>query len=79
MDGSGSSALRDYVSDGVGNATQVHHCVLHSLPLLMVTRAEPQCRKPFFMQDSNLGGLYLPFYTEGTGVGASLPGRSIRR
>lgn len=41
VDGSGSSALRDYVSDGVGNATQ----------------------------DSNLGGLYLPFYTEGTGVG----------
>lgn len=39
--GGGGTALRDFVSDAVGNATQ----------------------------DANYKGLYLPFYTVGTGVG----------
>ena len=47
--GGGGTALRDFVSDAVGNATQ----------------------------DANYKGLYLPFYTVGTGAGdapASHPG-----
>ena len=43
--GGGGTALRDFVSDAVGNATQ----------------------------DANYKGLYLPFYTVGTGVG-KIPG-----
>lgn len=42
--GGGGTALRDFVSDAVGNATQ----------------------------DANYKGLYLPFYTVGTGVGRIL-------
>ena len=43
MVGGGGTALRDFVSDAVGNATQ----------------------------DANYKGFYLPFYTVGTGAGAS--------
>lgn len=42
--GGGGTALRDFVSDAVGNATQ----------------------------DANYKGLYLPFYTVGTGAGETL-------